>query len=132
MKKWTDEELAEEREKRWQEAWRIPEERFVDAQSRACTLLYPGGSWGGYAGWFEPNISGRDASPLMNKIAKGLREDDTKALKEAIEMLRTEHTKFLSKARKGAEDVQCKPTERGEEVALLLEAVCNQLYGGAE
>ena len=103
----------------------------MDAYDKARDLFYPesesGRFWGGYAGWFEPDISGRTASPLIRHISNGLNDCDVAELRAAIGMLQSEHTKFLSKQGRGQEDVQCVPTVEGLKRADALKAVIEEI-----
>lgn len=80
--------------------------------------------WGGYAGFFEPDIPDRLADGFIRNIEYGLWLDDIDALRKAKAFLESEHTKLSSNLQCG---VQCKPTEKGLKAAKLLKAVFEEM-----
>jgi hypothetical protein len=90
-------------------------------QEEALDFFYPAREgcryWAGWSGFFEPCLPSRLFDVGFSLLRKAIEDQDTAA---ALAFFQSTHTKYLSHARKGGQDVECKPTEKAEKAVRLL------------
>lgn len=85
--------------------------------NECISFFYPGGWWGGWAGFFEPNIPSRlmlHGTILLNEAFYSGNFD------LIIDFLQTSHVKYLSRLGRGESDVLCRPTEKARTAVKFL------------
>lgn len=79
--------------------------------------------WGGWAKFFTPNIPNRVMDRGFDKIRSAITDLE---IDPAIEFLTSSHTKYLSQAGRGEQDVECIPTSIALHAAELFQIVKDQ------